>query len=262
MRVEAPPPSAGGRLLHFRGQVQNPPADGAEALPDVTAPGQTGGPSPARVLALGRNVVPLAPRQRGTGPARRKLMVPGGTSRAGLAIALSCAAVALVGMGAGSYTGVLKDGIHTDQVHADQAHATRATTTRATTDLPLPPHHPPLLSPPRSRRQRPTGCARRSTGPCSAATTWPPQRRSATSPALPEGPAGWRPTASPCRTPPGAPEPRRRLSCYPTLRRETRLSESGASASILRTARSSSAWRTSADLCRLRATLAIVVPSS
>ena len=123
MRVEAPPPSAGGRLLHFRGQVQNPPADGAEALPDVTAPGQTGGPSPARVLALGRNVVPLAPRQRGTGPARRKLMVPGGTSRAGLAIALSCAAVALVGMGAGSYTGVLKDGIHTDQVHADQAHA-------------------------------------------------------------------------------------------------------------------------------------------
>ena len=122
MRVEAPPPSAGGRLLHFRGQVQNPPADGAEALPDVTAPGQTGGPSPARVLALGRNVVPLAPRQRGTGPARRKLMVPGGTSRAGLAIALSCAAVALVGMGAGSYTGVLKDGIHTDQVHADQTH--------------------------------------------------------------------------------------------------------------------------------------------
>lgn len=117
-----PPPSAGGRLLHFRGQVQNPPADGAEALPDVTAPGQTGGPSPARVLALGRNVVPLAPRQRGTGPARRKLMVPGGTSRAGLAIALSCAAVALVGMGAGSYTGVLKDGIHTDQVHADQTH--------------------------------------------------------------------------------------------------------------------------------------------
>ena len=122
MRVEAPPPSAGGRLLHFRGQVQNPPADGAEALPDVTAPGQTGGPSPARVLALGRNVVPLAPRQRGIGPARRKLMVPGGTSRAGLAIALSCAAVALVGMGAGSYTGVLKDGIHTDQVHADQTH--------------------------------------------------------------------------------------------------------------------------------------------
>ena len=49
-------------------------------------------------------------------------MVPGGTSRAGLAIALSCAAVALVGMGAGSYTGVLKDGIHTDQVHADQTH--------------------------------------------------------------------------------------------------------------------------------------------
>ena len=127
MRVEAPPPSAGGRLLHFRGQVQNPPADGAEALPDVTAPGQTGGPSPARVLALGRNVVPLAPRQRGTGPARRKLMVPGGTSRAGLAIALSCAAVALVGMGAGSYTGALKDGIHTRpgprrQAHADQAH--------------------------------------------------------------------------------------------------------------------------------------------
>src|SRR6478672_8009909 len=83
---------------------------------------------------------------------------------------------------------------------------TRAMPTGPTPDWPLPPHHPPQPSPPRSRRRRPTGCARRSTGPCSAATTWPPQTRSATSPALPEGPAGWRPTAPPCRAPPSAPE--------------------------------------------------------
>ena len=35
-----------------------------------------------------------------------------------MAIALSCAAVALVGMGAGAYTGALKDGIHADQADA------------------------------------------------------------------------------------------------------------------------------------------------
>lgn len=127
MRVEAPPPIAGGRLLHFRGQVQNPPADGAEALPDGTSLGQSDdGPSQARVLSLGRNVVPLSPRQRGSGPARRKLMGPGGSSRARVAIALSCAAVALVGVGAAAYTGALHDGIRAVQAHADQAHAGRA----------------------------------------------------------------------------------------------------------------------------------------
>lgn len=127
MRVEAPPPSVGGRVLHFRGQVQNPPADGAEALPDVTPPGQSGGgPSPARVLALGRNVVPLVPRRRGAGPARRKLLVPGGSSRVRVAIALSCAAVALVGVGAAAYTGALNDGIRAARADTDQAHALHA----------------------------------------------------------------------------------------------------------------------------------------
>lgn len=127
MRVEAPPPIAGGRLLHFRGQVQNPPADGAEALPDGTSLGQSDdGPSQARVLSLGRNVVPLSPRQRGSGPARRNLMGPGGSSRARVAIALSCAAVALVGVGAAAYTGALHDGIRAVQAHADPAHAGRA----------------------------------------------------------------------------------------------------------------------------------------
>lgn len=124
MRVEAPPPIAGGRLLHFRGQVQNPPADGAEALPDGNSLGQSDdGPSQARVLSLGRNVVPLSPRQRGSGPARRKLMGPGGSSRARVAIALSCAAVALVGVGAAAYTGALHDGIRAVQAHADPARA-------------------------------------------------------------------------------------------------------------------------------------------
>jgi len=126
VRVEAPP-SVGGRLLHFRGQVQNPPADGAEALPDVIPPGRSGGgTSPTRVLAVGRNVVPLAPRQRGAGPARRKLIVAGGTSRARVAIALSCAAVALVGVGAAAYTGALNDGTRAAQAHADKAHADQA----------------------------------------------------------------------------------------------------------------------------------------
>lgn len=124
MRVEAPPPSVGGRLLHFRGQVQNPPADGAEAPPDVTSLRQSDdGPSPARVLTLGRNVVQLAPRQRGAGPARWKLMGPGGSSRARVAIALSCAAVALAGVGAAAYTGALNDGIHAVQAHVDPARA-------------------------------------------------------------------------------------------------------------------------------------------
>ena len=132
MRVEAPPPSVGGRLLHFRGQVQNPPADGAEALPDVTPLGQTdAGPSPVRVLAHGRNVVPLAPRQRGAGPARRKLLVAGGSSRAKVAIALSCAAVALVGVGTAAYTGALNDGTRAAQAHADKAHADLAHAGRA-----------------------------------------------------------------------------------------------------------------------------------
>lgn len=132
MRVEAPPPSVGGRLLHFRGQVQNPPADGAEALPDVTPLGQTdGGPSPARVLALGRNVVPLAPRQRGAGPATRKLLAAGGSSRAKVAIALSCAAVALVGVGTAAYTGARNDGTSAAQAHADKAHADKAHARRA-----------------------------------------------------------------------------------------------------------------------------------
>ena len=129
MRVEAPP-SAGGRLLPFRGQVQNPPADGPEALPDVTAPGQTGGPSPARMVSPGRNVVPLAPRQRGAGPARRKLMVPGGASRARVATALSCAAVALVGAGAAAYTGALNDGVRAVQADAAQADAAQTRTDR------------------------------------------------------------------------------------------------------------------------------------
>jgi len=127
VRVEAPPPSVGGRLLHFRGQAQNPAADGAEALPEVPPPHQGDrGPSPARVLSLGRNVVPLAPRQRGAGPAKRRLMVPGGGSSARVAIALSCAAVALGGVGTAAYTGALKDGIHTDQARADQGDANRA----------------------------------------------------------------------------------------------------------------------------------------
>jgi hypothetical protein len=128
--VEAPPPIAGGRLLHFRGQVQNPPADGAEALPDVTAPGQTGGPSPARMVSPGRNVVPLAPRPRGAGSARRKLMVPGGASRARVATALSCAAVALVGAGAAAYTGALNDGVRAVQADAAQADAAQTRTDR------------------------------------------------------------------------------------------------------------------------------------
>lgn len=124
MRVEAPPPSVGGRLLHFRGQVQNPPADGAEAPPDVTSLRHSDdSPSPARVLTLGRNVVQLAPRQRGAGPARWKLMVPGGSSMARVAIALSCAAVALAGVGAAAYTGALNDGIHAVQAHVDPAQA-------------------------------------------------------------------------------------------------------------------------------------------
>lgn len=124
MRVEAPPPSVGGRLLHFRGQVQNPPADGAETLPDVTPPGQSeGGRSPVRVLALGRNVVPLAPRQRRAGPARRRLMVAGGSSSATVAIALSCAAMAFVGVGTAAYTGALKDGVRAAQAPADPAPA-------------------------------------------------------------------------------------------------------------------------------------------
>ena len=142
MRVEAPPPSVGGRLLHFRGQVQNPPADGAEALPDVTPPGRSGGgPSPARVLALGRNVVPLAPRQRGAGPATRKLLAAGGSSRAKVAIALSCAAVALVGVGTAAYTGARNDGtsaaqVDADQAHADKAHADKAHSRRAVAAAP------------------------------------------------------------------------------------------------------------------------------
>lgn len=124
MRVEAPPPTVGGRLLHFRGQVQNPPAEGAEALPDGTSLGQSDdGPSQAHVLSLGRNVVPLAPRQRGSGPAGRKLMGPGGSSRARVAIALSCAAVALVCVGAAAYTGPLHDGIRAVQAHTDPARA-------------------------------------------------------------------------------------------------------------------------------------------
>jgi hypothetical protein len=52
-------------------------------------------------------------------------MVPGGTSRARVAIALSCAAVALVGVGAAAYTGALNEGIRAAQAHADQAHAGR-----------------------------------------------------------------------------------------------------------------------------------------
>lgn len=124
MRVEAPPPSVGGRLLHFRGEVQSPPADGAEAPPDMTSLRQSDdGLSPARVLSLGRNVVQLAPRQRGAGPARWTFMVPGGSSRARVAIALSSAAVALAGVGAAAYTGALNDGIHAVQAHVDPARA-------------------------------------------------------------------------------------------------------------------------------------------
>ncbi|HEX5524658.1 MAG TPA: hypothetical protein VFX53_14510 [Pedococcus sp.] len=127
MRVEAPPPSVGGRLLHFRGQVQNPPADGAEALPDVISPAQSdGGPSPARVLARGRNVVPLAPRRPGAGPARRRLLVAGGTSQARVAITLFCAAMALVGVGTAAYIGLLNDGTHATQAQADLANADQA----------------------------------------------------------------------------------------------------------------------------------------
>ena len=53
-------------------------------------------------------------------------MVPGGTSRARVAIALSCAAVALVGVGAAAYTGPLHHGIRAAQAHADKAHADQA----------------------------------------------------------------------------------------------------------------------------------------
>jgi len=43
-----------------------------------------------------------------------------------VAIALSCAAVALGGVGTAAYTGALKDGIHTDQARTDQGDANRA----------------------------------------------------------------------------------------------------------------------------------------
>jgi hypothetical protein len=57
-------------------------------------------------------------------------MVPGGASRARVATALSCAAVALVGAGAAAYTGALNDGVRAVQADAARADAAQTRTDR------------------------------------------------------------------------------------------------------------------------------------